>query len=171
MQNIKCTITLEEYKQYYCDAFIKTLRLSEKIYYEKHYITWKKMKRIISTKDESMLIKNPACYRLYSTFWDNLKICKDSKKTALEYLMLSTQVNNVLRRRDINFIEELQVKSENNIDLCNLRNIGANAAKLIQDSLKNYSEQKKEELDKLIMDMERDDWMCIWEFERYNMKK
>ena len=52
----------KEFEKYFCDAYIKTIRPSEKSYYKKHLITWNNMMKLIREKKYIILKKKSSLH-------------------------------------------------------------------------------------------------------------
>lgn len=125
----------KQFELYFCDAYIKTLHPSEASYYKKHLITWRKVKHLIIKKKFALLEESAACANIYKEFWRNFFDVAKEQKTPLEYLFLSTEINNCLRRQKLVYIEDLLSQYNTIDDLLKIRKIGEKAAKDIINKL------------------------------------
>ncbi len=100
---------------------MKTLRPSEYIF-KKNIITWNRIKKLLLNQKYDLLQdSSTACFRLSNTFYDNLLLVAKKEYTPVEYLMLPAEINNILRRNSIRFIEDLKVN-----DISKIRKLGNN---------------------------------------------
>lgn len=128
----------KQFELYFCDAYIKTLHPSEASYYKKHLITWRKVKHLIIKKKFALLEESAACANIYKEFWRNFFDVAKEQKTPLEYLFLSTEINNCLRRQKLVYIEDLLSQYNTIDDLLKIRKIGEKAAKDIITPVYNF---------------------------------
>lgn len=149
------------FDRYFCDAYIKTLRPSERAYFNKHLITWNKMMRLIK-ENYLLLADNPACIRLYNDFWDNLFAIAANEKTPIEYLGISTGAYNCLKRMNLIYIEDIVSDYSKVDDLIKIRKIGEKTAKEITLKLREYQLEKKQELDDCILHNNKD-YHLLWD--------
>ena len=159
----------KQFELYFCDAYIKTLHPSEASYYKKHLITWRKVKHLIIKKKFALLEESAACANIYKEFWRNFFDVAKEQKTPLEYLFLSTEINNCLRRQKLVYIEDLLSQYNTIDDLLKIRKIGEKAAKDIINKLNEFTSIDKKTIDKQIMENNEDcyvlyeerDLMCL----------
>lgn len=141
---------LEKYQQVFCCAYMKTLRPSEYVF-KKRIITWNKIKKLLSKKKYDLLQdSNTACFRLCNTFYDNLLLVAKNEYTPIEYLMLPTEINNILRRNSIRFIEDLKVN-----DLYKIRKLGNSYVERIEQAANNMDIFKIDKINKEILQHEQ----------------
>lgn len=152
----------KEFEKYFCDAYIKTIRPSEKSYYKKHLITWNKLMKLIREEKYIILKKSPACITLYNDFWRNLLDVRKEHKTPIEYLLLSTDVNNCLRRQKLIYINDLEVYAENFEQLIKIRKVGNKAANEITSRLNTFCINEKRKMDLQVL-KENSDYNLLWE--------
>ena len=146
----------KQFELYFCDAYIKTLHPSEASYYKKHLITWRKVKHLIIKKKFALLEESAACVNIYKEFWRNFFDVAKEQKTPLEYLFLSTEINNCLRRQKLVYIEDLLSQYNTIDDLLKIRKIGGKAAKDIINKLNEFTSIDKKTIDKQIMENNED---------------
>ncbi|MCB8723942.1 MULTISPECIES: DNA-directed RNA polymerase subunit alpha C-terminal domain-containing protein [Blautia] len=146
----------KQFELYFCDAYIKTLHPSEASYYKKHLITWRKVKHLIIKKKFALLEESAACVNIYKEFWRNFFDVAKEQKTPLEYLFLSTEINNCLRRQKLVYIEDLLSQYNTIDDLLKIRKIGEKAAKDIINKLNEFTSIDKKTIDKQIMENNED---------------
>lgn len=146
----------KQFELYFCDAYIKTLHPSEASYYKKHLITWRKVKHLIIKKKFALLEESAACANIYKEFWRNFFDVAKEQKTPLEYLFLSTEINNCLRRQKLVYIEDLLSQYNTIDDLLKIRKIGEKAAKDIINKLNEFTSIDKKTIDKQIMENNED---------------
>lgn len=161
--NRDIVLTFEDFRKFFCSAYIKTLHPSEKPLYSKQIITWRKMKRIVLKGEKEELTRNPTCHRLYQSFFKNMRLVIDNRyKTPIEYLMLPTSINNSLRRQKIYYIEDLANDYQSSKKLCSIRKIGKNFSDAILEALKEWNTHKKTMIDQSVLNQEKD-FLCFWE--------
>lgn len=146
----------KQFELYFCDAYIKTLHPSEASYYKKHLITWRKVKHLIIKKKFALLEESAACANIYKEFWRNFFDVAKEQKTPLEYLFLSTEINNCLRRQKLVYIVDLLSQYNTIDDLLKIRKIGEKAAKDIINKLNEFTSIDKKTIDKQIMENNED---------------
>lgn len=146
----------KQFELYFCHAYIKTLHPSEASYYKKHLITWRKVKHLIIKKKFALLEESAACVNIYKEFWRNFFDVAKEQKTPLEYLFLSTEINNCLRRQKLVYIEDLLSQYNTIDDLLKIRKIGEKAAKDIINKLNEFTSIDKKTIDKQIMENNED---------------
>ena len=146
----------KQFELYFCGAYIKTLHPSEASYYKKHLITWRKVKHLITKKKFALLEESAACVSIYKEFWRNFFDVAKEQKTQLEYLFLSTEINNCLRRQKLVYIEDLLSQYNTIDDLLKIRKIGEKAARDIINKLNEFSPIDKKTIDKQIMENNKD---------------
>ena len=146
----------KQFELYFCDAYIKTLHPSEASYYKKHLITWRKVKHLIIKKKFALLEESAACVNIYKEFWRNFFDVAKEQKTPLEYLFLSTEINNCLRRQKLVYIEDLLSQYNTIDDLLKIRKIGEKASKDIINKLNEFTSIDKKTIDKQIMENNED---------------
>ena len=146
----------KQFELYFCDAYIKTLHPSEASYYKKHLITGRKVKHLIIKKKFALLEESAACVNIYKEFWRNFFDVAKEQKTPLEYLFLSTEINNCLRRQKLVYIEDLLSQYNTIDDLLKIRKIGEKAAKDIINKLNEFTSIDKKTIDKQIMENNED---------------
>lgn len=129
---------------------------SEASYYKKHLITWRKVKHLIIKKKFALLEESAACVNIYKEFWRNFFDVAKEQKTPLEYLFLSTEINNCLRRQKLVYIEDLLSQYNTIDDLLKIRKIGEKAAKDIINKLNEFTSIDKKTIDKQIMENNED---------------
>ena len=129
---------------------------SEASYYKKHLITWRKVKHLIIKKKFALLEESAACANIYKEFWRNFFDVAKEQKTPLEYLFLSTEINNCLRRQKLVYIEDLLSQYNTIDDLLKIRKIGEKAAKDIINKLNEFTSIDKKTIDKQIMENNED---------------
>ncbi len=166
---MKEKISIFEYNKYFCGAYLRVLRPFESEHYKKNYITWEKMKKILSYREIEILEKNPACLRLYRVFWESFDLCKKSQKTVIEYLMFPAEINNCLRRKNIYFVEDLYRDYSTEDQLCGIRKIGEKMAQVILKSMNQYSDLQKKKIDSSIMEKE-EDYLNLYRFKLFEDK-
>lgn len=103
-----------------------------------------------------MLEESAACVNIYKEFWRNFFDVAKEQKTPLEYLFLSTEINNCLRRQKLVYIEDLLSQYNTIDDLLKIRKIGEKAAKDIINKLNEFTSIDKKTIDKQIMENNED---------------
>lgn len=154
---------LKLYQEIFCYAYMRTLRPSEYIFH-KYEITWNSVKRSLMKNQNVSFKENTACFRLCDTFYRNLLLFSQNvDRIPIEYLLLSTEINNILRRNSICFIDEL-----NDYDLYNLRKVGIRYRTCIRSALDKTNFIKIEEINKKILSKEKVELKRSMEYEWWN---
>ncbi|MCZ0667666.1 hypothetical protein OZZ17_08910 [[Ruminococcus] gnavus] len=141
---------IEKYQQVFCYAYMKTLRPSEYIF-KKNIITWNRIKKLLLNQKYDLLQdSSTACFRLSNTFYDNLLLVAKKEYTPVEYLMLPAEINNILRRNSIRFIEDLKVN-----DISKIRKLGNNYIGRIEQATNNMDISQIDNINKKILQYEQ----------------
>ena len=146
----RATQSVELFCAYFCYAYMKTLRPSEYIF-KKNIITWNRIKKLLLNQKYDLLQdSSTACFRLSNTFYDNLLLVAKKEYTPVEYLMLPAEINNILRRNSIRFIEDLKVN-----DISKIRKLGNNYIGRIEQATNNMDISQIDNINKKILQYEQ----------------